>query len=266
MPRGKRPPNAGQDEFEEEFGREPGKLRDEDVLTSTETPTGLRFGLKPEFWKKWWLGIPQVDRDAFRFHGGNVGMSKFVCCFEFYSQRGKEKHAPHIHVLIQAYATAYEADTAAHLTRISAAEEYEHPAVQFLLDQFEYREIRASAARLETRWTQLGTMILDQALLGETPLKERIEAFRGVGSLYKMLSLENIADRAIRSKSAVAEARKRQLSAEKGEDDQSLSEAQITAHVGELLNTFGEERIVAMLALAKAKPEPKVVDILDMSE
>jgi hypothetical protein len=131
----------------------------------------LRFGLDDDLFKCWWNAIPEMDREGFKFHGGDVALARFVCAFDCLTrQQGTPSRTS---AIIYAYAAAYGIDPTIHACRVRGAAAFEHEAVSYLLDQFEYRALRNTRERMVPMFSLLLQTTIQKATESDD-WKERV--------------------------------------------------------------------------------------------
>ena len=107
--------------------------------------------------------------------------------------------------IVLAYAIAAGLDPYSSECKIRAAKAWKSDAVQNLIDRLRYRGIRQAGARITNGLTLLLERSLSEAF--DAPLKERTQVMNTALTLMKMMSTEDIAERAERSKRGFVKAR-----------------------------------------------------------
>lgn len=159
--------------------------------------TGARWDLPPEKFTRWWGAICEDDRNEFMYsYGGDIVLARFVAAYDYLVsvQQMPANGAP----IVLAYAIAADLDPYEASTKIRAAKAWAHDAVQGLLDRLRYRSIRQAGARITNKLTLAMERALDMCETAD--LKERAAIFNSALSLMKIMSTEDIAERAERTK------------------------------------------------------------------
>jgi hypothetical protein len=95
--------------------------------------SGIRFGIDLALFEQWRSRISEEDAEGFVYYGGDLGILRFVCAFDYLTH---QRRNPQRQAIVNAYAAAYELDPSSYTCRVRAFETFEHPAVQYLLEQF----------------------------------------------------------------------------------------------------------------------------------
>jgi hypothetical protein len=95
--------------------------------------SGIRFGIDLEMFEQWRSRISEEDAEGFVYYGGDLGILRFVCAFDYLTH---QRRNPQRQAIVNAYAAAYELDPSSYTCRVRAFEAFDHPAVQYLLEQF----------------------------------------------------------------------------------------------------------------------------------
>jgi hypothetical protein len=162
------------------------KALEEQPLVVVSPDTGIRFGIDQELFDRWRKGIPPEDQEGFVFYGGDIGLAKFVCCFDYLTHR---KRVPHAQAIVQAYAAAFDLDPSSYTCRTRGYEAFDHPAVQFLLEQFATQGLRDARENAMPKYTKLLDHILTKAA-AEEKIGKQIAALDAATRFYKMMQSE----------------------------------------------------------------------------
>ena len=160
---------------------------DEKPLVVLQSETGIRFGLDPELFERWKRGIPQEDQEGFIFYGGDIGLARFVCAFDYLTNR---KRTPHPQAVVQAYAAAFDLDPSSYTCRVRAYEAFDHAAVQFLLEQFATAGLRDARESAQPKYAKLLDKVLTEATADDVSLSGRIKALDAGTKFMKMMQAD----------------------------------------------------------------------------
>lgn len=197
--------------------------------------TGARFDLTPESFARWWGAIAEDDRNEFMYtYGGDIVLARFVAAYDYLVS--KEQMPANGAPIVLAYAIAANIDPHTPDAKIRAAKAWRHDAVQGLIDRLRYRSLRQAGARITHRMTLLMERSLDDAL--NATLKERAAILNSALALLKIMSHEDIAERAERSKRGFIRARG-EIGPDAEEVDVSPDQAEL--YIKALAAKFGEE-------------------------
>ena len=149
--------------------------------------TGIRFGIDVGLFEQWRRGIPEEDLEAFVYYRGDTGLAKFVCAFDYLTHR---KRVPQVTAIVNAYAAAFNLDPSTFACRTRAFEAFEHPAVQYLLEQFASGGLRDARERAVPKFSKLLESVLDQGTRARN-LSQKIRALDAGTRFLKMMQTEN---------------------------------------------------------------------------
>lgn len=198
------------DEWRDAKDREEGLVDEfDEALAAYQTlrpapETGARWDLTDEAFARWWGCICEDDRNEFMYaYAGDIILARFVAAYDYLVSR--EQMAPNGAPIILAYAIAAKLDPHSPDAKIRAAKAWRHDAVQNLIDRLRYRSIRQAGARI----TNLATLVMEKSLQEsmEAPLKERAAVLNSALALMKLISTEDMAERAERTKRGFVKAR-----------------------------------------------------------
>lgn len=199
--------------------------------------TGARWDLTESAFSRWWGAIVEDDRNEFMYtYGGDIVLARFVAAYDYLVS--KEQMATNGAPIILAYAIAAGLEPNTPDTKIRAAKAWRHDAVQSLLDRLRYRSIRQAGARITNAMTLLMEKSLQEAMT--SPLKDRAPILNSALALIKIMSTEDISERAERTKRGFVAAR-----GALGDDAEEIevSPDQAELYVKALAAKFGPEMV-----------------------
>lgn len=199
--------------------------------------TGARWDLTESAFSRWWGAIVEDDRNEFMYtYGGDIVLARFVAAYDYLVS--KEQMAPNGAPIILAYAIAAGLEPNTPDAKIRAAKAWRHDAVQSLLDRLRYRSIRQAGARITNAMTLLMEKSLQEAMT--SPLKDRAPILNSALALIKIMSTEDISERAERTKRGFVAAR-----GALGDDAEEIevSPDQAELYVKALAAKFGPEMV-----------------------
>lgn len=167
--------------------------------------TGARWNLEHDSFVRWWGALIDDDRNEFMYtYGGDIVLARFVAAYDYLVsvEQMDANGAP----IVLAYAIAAQIDPTTPEAKIRAAKAWRHDAVQALIDRLRYRSIRQAGARITNAMTMLMEKSLADAQIS-TDYKERAAAMNSALQLLKIMSTEEIAERAERTKRGFVNAR-----------------------------------------------------------
>jgi hypothetical protein len=166
--------------------------------------TGARWDLPAEAFARWWGALVEEDRDEFCYtYGGDIILARFVCAYDYLVSH--EQATPNGASIVLAYSIAAGIDPHVPEAKVRAAKAWKHDSVQGLLDRLRYRSIRQAGARITNRMTLLMEQTLDDAK--SASLKDRAAVLNSALALMKIMSMEDISERAERTKRGFVKAR-----------------------------------------------------------
>jgi hypothetical protein len=166
--------------------------------------TGARWDLPAEAFARWWGALVEEDRNEFMYaFGGDIILARMVAAYDYLVSR--EGMAANGAPIVLAYAIAAGLDPHDKECKIRAAKAWKSDAVQNLIDRLRYRGIRQAGARITNAMTLLLERSLSDAF--DAPLKDRAAILNSALSLMKIMSTEDVAERAERSKRGFIKAR-----------------------------------------------------------
>ena len=169
--------------------------------------TGIRFGINTQMFEQWCRGIPEDDQHGFVYYGGDQGLLRFVCAFDYLTHH---ERAPRPQAITQAYSAAFDLDPTSHICRVRGFEAFEHPAVQFLLEQFASQGLRETKQRVVPKFSRLLEQILDEGINDED-MNRKVRAF-DAGTRFMRLMQSEHRDRRGRAAVIVEAPRKNPIS------------------------------------------------------
>ena len=167
--------------------------------------TGARWNLDHDSFVRWWGALVDDDRNEFIYtYGGDIVLARFVAAYDYLVS--VEQMTPNGAPIVLAYAIAAGIDPETPDAKIRATKAWQHDAVQALIDRLRYRSIRQAGARI----TNAATLLMEKSLadaLTSSDYKERAAALNSALQLMKIMSGEEVTERAERTKRGMKNAR-----------------------------------------------------------
>lgn len=148
--------------------------------------SGIRFGIDLETFEQWRSRISEENAEGFVHFGGDLGILRFVCAFDYLTHR---QRTPKPAAIVNAYAAAYELDPSSYTCRVRAFETFDHPAVQYLLEQFANAGLADAKASATPAFSKLLARVLKDGNDAES-LKEAVLALDAGTRFMKMMQSE----------------------------------------------------------------------------
>lgn len=148
--------------------------------------SGIRFGIDIGLFNQWRAAISDEDQEGFVYYGGDIRLAKFVCAFDYLTHH---KRTPKNTAINNAYAAAYEMDPGTYTCRVRAAEAFDHPAVQYLLERFAEAELNTVKAKSTPAFSRLLARVLKDGEKAET-LGDAVKALDAGTRFYSMMQRE----------------------------------------------------------------------------
>jgi hypothetical protein len=166
---------------------------------------GARWNLPEDDFIRWWRCLPEEDRAEFvGVYGGDETLARFVCALDYLTVMQARPQSGQ--TIVEAYAIAVNTDVHSEAARSGATACWKHDAVQALIDRLRYRSARQAAARITNKATFVIESMLKDA--ENEDVQTKATAVRTALSFMKMVSDEDIQERAERTKRGFVAARK----------------------------------------------------------
>lgn len=148
--------------------------------------SGIRFGIDLELFERWRERISEEDAEGFVHYGGDLGILRFVCAFDYLTHH---RHTPKPQAIVSAYAAAYELDPSSYTCRVRAFEAFDHPAVQFLIEQFSNAQLANAKSAATPAFSRLLTRVLKDGNSAES-LSDAVKALDAGTRFMRMMQNE----------------------------------------------------------------------------
>ena len=148
--------------------------------------SGIRFGIDLEMFEQWRARISEEDAEGFVYYGGDLGILRFVCAFDYLTH---QRRNPQRQSIVNAYAAAYELDPSSYTCRVRAFETYGHPAVQYLLEQFQNAGLSNAKAANTPAFSKLLARVLKEGQNAES-LGDAVRALDAGTRFMRMMQNE----------------------------------------------------------------------------
>lgn len=149
--------------------------------------SGIRFGIDLQLFEQWRAAISEEDAEGFVYYGGDLGILKFVCAFDYLTHH---RHTPKMQAIVSAYSAAYDLDPSSYTCRVRAFETFDHPAVQYLLERFASASLNDAKAQVAPAFSRLLQRVLKDGHSAEK-LADAVKALDAGTRFYRMMQNEN---------------------------------------------------------------------------